>query len=91
MPEDIDFDVQLVEYTIRQLRQKQRHVTADMIASGWVIAGDIPIAEVADGGVQNRVMVGLVRQRDLDRAREILQKRYGPMVDVEYIGPSQDD
>jgi hypothetical protein len=91
MPEDIDFDVIEVEFTSRQLRQKQHHVTEDMIAAGWVLAGDIPVVQVADGVVENRVLVGLLRAEDEERARAILQERYGPMVDVEYIGPSQQD
>jgi hypothetical protein len=91
MPEGIDFDVQQAEYTIRQLTQKQQHVTEDMIAAGWVLDGDIAIAQVADGVVQNRVMVGLLRAEDAERARAILQERYGPMVEVEVIGPSQED
>jgi hypothetical protein len=91
MPEAVDFDVQQVEFTTRQLRLKQRYVTQDMIAAGWVLDGDIPITQVADGVVQNRVMVGLLRAEDAERARAILHERYGPMVDVAVIGPSQED
>jgi hypothetical protein len=91
MPEGIDFDVQQVEFTTKQLRQKQRHVTEDMIAAGWVLDGDIPITQVADGVVENRVMVGLLRAEDAERARAILQDRYGPMVEVEVVGPSEND
>jgi len=36
-------------------------------------------------------MVGLVDADDEKRAREILAERYGPMVDVEFVGPSQND
>jgi hypothetical protein len=91
LPDSVDFDVQKVDYTTKQLRAKQTEVTNDMVATDWVLGGDIPIAQVADGVVQNRVMVGLLRRADEDAARKILLDRYGPMVDVEYIGPSEND
>jgi hypothetical protein len=91
MPDDIAFEVRQVEYTTRQLRQKQRQITRDMVASDWVLDGNIAIAEVGDGVIENRVLVGLIDADDEERARAILQNRYGPMVDVEFIGPSQQD
>jgi len=91
MPDGVDFDVEQAEFTIKQLRAKQERITEDMLETDWLLDGDIQIVSAGASVKANRVLVGLLRAEDEERARAILQDRYGPMVDVEYIGPSEDD
>ena len=72
IPEGIRFELIPVEFTAKQLRMKQEHITADMIESDWLLDGEIEIVEVGDGVLENRVMVGLLHAEDEEQARSIL-------------------
>ena len=91
MPQGVDFGVRKVDFSSSELRAKQNNVTEAMETDGWELAGGIRVAQVADGVKRNRVMVGLLKSSDLSAAREIVRNRFGPMVDVEYVGPSEND
>jgi hypothetical protein len=91
MPDGVDFDVQRAEFTIKEMRNKQDRITEDMLETDWLLDGDIQLVSAGASVKANRVLVGLLRAEDEERARAILQDRYGPMVDVEYIGPTEAD
>ena len=91
MPDGVDFDVEQAEFTIKQLRNKQERITQDMLETGWLLDGDIQLVSAGASVKANRVLVGVLQDADMARARAILQDRYGPMVDVEYIGPTEED
>ena len=91
MPDGVDFDVEQAEFTIKQLRSMQDRITQDMLETDWLLDGDIQLVSAGASVKANRVLVGVLQDADMARARAILQERYGPMVDVEYIGPTEAD
>jgi hypothetical protein len=91
MPDGVDFDVEKAEFTIKQLRNKQERITEDMLETDWLLDGEIQLVSAGASVKANRVLVGVLEEANMARARAILQDRYGPMVDVEYIGPTEED